>query len=70
MPWAASSTSTADSGSASTSVSLPSTPGAATVSVVSSLVENASPVATGASFTAVTAMDTVAVAVSAPSVTV
>ena len=40
------------------------------VSVVSSLVENASPVATGASFTAVTVMDTVAVDVSTPSVTV
>ena len=60
MPCAGPDTSAAVSASPSWSVSLPSTPGAATVSAVSSSVVYASPTATGAWFGGVTVMVTVA----------
>ena len=63
--------STVDPGDAraspSTSVSLPSTPGAATFSAVSSFVVPASSAATGASLTPLTVMVTLAVLEAAPS---
>ena len=60
LPWAVPATSTAVSELPSTSVSLPRTPGAATLSGASSPVLYALLTATGASFTAATVIETVA----------
>ena len=60
VPWVGPLTRMAVRASPSTSLSLASTPGAATVSAVSSLVLEASSPATGASLTGVTVMRTVA----------
>ena len=61
VPCTGPDTRTAVSDELSTSLSLPSTPGAATFSTVSSFVLKLSLAATGASFTGLTVMVTVAV---------
>ena len=61
VPWLGPAARTAVSGSPSISLSLPSTPGAGTVSGVFSLVVYELFAATGAWFTLVTVIDTVAV---------